>query len=773
MAIPNPDLELLQQPDTEENQEPIEDPQEVELEQEKAKSEAEDREDRLNTLLLDLVKKAEKEDEDIRYALLAQWRRNDLYFNNIQKIFLDSVAQDYRTLDQALKELEQISGINDVKIINIYRPFVESLVAALSVATPSVEFIPDDAEDPDDIETAQAYSHIAELTAKHNHNQLMLIKGLVTLYNCGTIAGYNYYKTDPAYGIIKKPGKVERKPVAVSDIRCQQCGELTDTGVPLDKLQEALAEPCAYCGGKTAPLPQILYVDEVTEYEETPKGRSCFDIFGPNYVKLPIYARNQASCGYLILRVEDHVAKFKTVYENEDLTSAGGDTQLYERWARVPIEYAGLLPPDLTTLRSAWFRPWYFNTLATDDAELLLSEYPNGCMVSVIGEIIVEVINEKLDDRWTISIDPKSNYIHAEPAGNAIIPLQDSENDIFNLGLQSIEFGIPETFANPKTLNFKKYRNSPSAPGMVTPALPPAPDKAISDGFHTVKTATLSNEYTTFAASLTTKAQFVTGAFPSLFGGNQEGSGNTATQYTESKNRALQRLQLTWQTISVFWCDLQTKVVTDYAKNLREDERFAQKQKGTFVNVWIRKSSLNGKVGHVEPETNGQLPQSWSQKKDFFMSLVQLQDPIIGKIIMDPNNTENIKLITGMPDFYLPGEEDRAKQYEEFFELSVSEPIGQQTDNPDMEMQGQEPQQMPSVMIDIDVDDHVVHMAVLKHILVSSEGRQLYKTAPASYQNCILHYRAHEMAQQAKTIAPSGTTGANEPAESAASTTQG
>ena len=64
-------------------------------------------------------------------------------------------------------------------------------------------------------------------------------------------------------------------------------------------------------------------------------------------------------------------------------------------------------------------------------------------------------------------------------------------------------------------------------------------------------------------------------------------------------------------------------------------------------------------------------------------------------------------------------------------------------------------------------------MQVLKNILVSSKGINLYKTNPMAYQNCILHYRQHQMAIQAKTMAPSGMTGINEPPESSSGTTQG
>lgn len=778
------DKQILAQPDDQQSQQP--DPNAKPVEAKPISPDEEDPEE-IEKLLLEVFTYAEKEDLDLRYNLIRQWKRNDYYFNNIQKIFFDGTARDFRSLDAIMSQFEEFANVDDIKTINIYRATAESLVAALSIAAPNVEFTPDDAEEPKDLDTAEAYSKIAELVSRHNNAQLMLVKALVQLYNTGVIFGYNYFKTDPAYGTVDIPSKTRQVPVIKANLNCATCGETIEPNIDPSTINPQAPVSCPLCGAQNPPQitpTTIEYVEEVTNYEKTPKGRAQFDIFSPTYVKVSLYARNQPACGYVILRIEDHIAKLKTIYETEDdkvtgkdgitISAGGGDTQLYERWGRIPIEYAGTMPKDMTTLRTGWLRPWYFNVLDNkENASKLIAKYPDGVKVSVINDQIVDIEEEKLDDRWTISIDPRANFIHAEPAGNAMIPLQDSENDIFNLGLQSIEYGIPETYVHPKTVNLNKYKKTKASPGMMVNAVPYSADTKLADAFYQSKTAVLSSEYTTFAQSLTAKEQFVSGSVPSIFGGTAEGQPQTATVYTESRNRALQRLQLTWQVMSVFWNGLIYKCCRDFAQNLRDDVSYAKKQNGTFVNVWIRKSQLEGSVGHVEPETNGQLPQSWGQKKDFIMSLVQMvpDSPVVAAIMTNPNNAENLKQVTGMPDFYIPGENDAKKQWAEYYELSVAKPNGQPPDpntNPAM----QEPQK-PSVLPDIDVDDHDTHMKVLKNILVSPVGTALYNTNPAGYQNCILHYREHEMMLQAKTIAPASGTPAGTPEPSATAHTNG
>jgi hypothetical protein len=741
---------------------PITEDQEILQQTEDKDKELQDQND--NDLLYKLVRMAEMEDEDIRYRLIRNAKRNEFYFNNLQKFYFDEVARDYRSLEAVVTELASVSGsaeLEDIKIPNVYRAYAESLIAALSIQPPNTEFTPDDSEDPDDIETAEAYSRIAELISRHNQAQLLLVKALVILFNQGVVFGYNFYKTDPAYGVVTRPKETRTVDKTTFNSYCPECNQLAASGLEQNQVNQPIQCPeCGFTGLTNLLSPQIEQVQEVVSWEDTPKGRSGFDVFGLTNVKVSIYARNQESCGYLILRIEDNVAKFKEVYSEfaDKITPSGGDTYLYERWGRVPLEYSGQIFKDITTLRTCWLRPWYFNNLQPEEAEYLKGKYPKGVMVSVIGEQVVEKQEEKLDDRWTITFDPRANFIHGEPAGNALTPLQDAETDVFNLGLQSIEYGIPETFANPKTLNFKKYKESRATPGMVTPALPPGPDKNISDGFHTIKTATLSSEYMNFERGLEAKTQFVTGAFPSVFGGTNLQGGQTATEYTESRARALQRLQLVWQMMSSFWRKLITKCVVDFAQNLREDERFAKKQNGTYINVWVRTSQLKGKVGHVEPELDPQLPQSWAQIKDTLMQVLNLQIPEVGQILLHPSNTEILKRAMGVRDFYIPGECDRNKQFSEYYELAAGQPLDEKTS---------------SVPIDIVVDDHQVHMLVLKGILVDSVGLQLYKTNPAAYQNCILHYRAHEMALQAKMMSIAGPTMPGEPPESAAVSKEG
>jgi hypothetical protein len=66
-------------------------------------------------------------------------------------------------LNSVLEELTK-EGVNlDIKYINVYRAYVESITAALSVDVPAVEFAPDDADNPEDIETQRTMKELVSL----------------------------------------------------------------------------------------------------------------------------------------------------------------------------------------------------------------------------------------------------------------------------------------------------------------------------------------------------------------------------------------------------------------------------------------------------------------------------------------------------------------------------------------------------------------------------------------------------------------------------------
>jgi hypothetical protein len=189
-----------------------------------------------------------------------------------------------------------------------------------------------------------------------------------------------------------------------------------------------------------------------------------------------------------------------------------------------------------------------------------------------------------------------------------------------------------------------------------------------------------------------------------------------------------------------------------YIKIVQEDERDVQrKDDGSFVNVLIRKSELQGKIGKVELDAGENLPLTWTQKKDLLFTLLQATNPKIMEILNAPENLTIIHEALGLVDFYVPGEDDIIKQYDEIKLLLDSEPI-EEPPSPEMIAEaiamGQPPPQMqevPSVEIDPIYDNHVVEFDICRKWIVSEAGRQTKTDNPEGYRNVLLHGRLHFM----------------------------
>jgi hypothetical protein len=394
---------------------------------------------------------------------------------------------------------------------------------------------------------------------------------------------------------------------------------------------------------------------------------------------------------------------------------------------------------------------WKLGASQQTEIDALTQKYPKGIYAIFVGDKLMEVHEESLVDHWTFTRSPISRFIHADPVGKPIVPIQESTNELYDLTSQTIEHGVPATYVDSTALDFDKYQDSRVAPGMIYPVRK-RPGQSIADSFYQLKTATLSKEIDIFRQRLDSDSQFLIGVYPSVYGGSMPDASDTLGEYQISGNKALQRLQLHWNTITHFWANLMRKTTVDYIAHMLEDEKFVEKQGNTFVNVWIRRAEMEGRVGSVEPETNEAFPLSWIQKRDLFTKMIQLQNPEIGAIMGHPENIGMIAQIMGTPEIYIPGDDDRDKQLIELRKLSLEQPMpgGEQ-------FTGVPGQMMPSIMPDMDVDNHGIHIEIAKAYLVAEEGRYLKQTNPPGYENCLLHLKAHMMMMQAMMPPPEAT----------------
>lgn len=680
--------------------------------------------------LEDLLKDARDEDRFVRDELLLVWRRLQYYWDNILDIFYDPVAREWAVpnWDELLEE-----GETPPRLINIYRPHGEAIVAALTVTIPGVFFHPDDADNPDDIEASKAYKSIVDLLTLHNNGSMLLIRAITKFFNQGTVFGYNYYLEDKKFGTYRVP-KIEAKEVPAFEAHCPQCGEALDGGIAEQVQPEYLCESCGYQG--PAEINETLEkIPQIVGYNNTPKGSVALEIFSGENVKVSMSARKQTDCGYLLLSFLQSIPLLRDIYyeklerENDDIEQAQFES--FDDFIKLPPQYYGELPDNSANVECLWLRPQQFWQLGTKEAEKVLAlkkKYPDGCYCIFINGKLMDVAPENLDDHWTISDNPFGDFIYARPLGENLATVQDISANLLEIELQTAEHGIPETFVDNKVLDLESYGQGRAKPGMIT-GVKPRPGKSIGDAFYTTKTAILSQEIDPLRQKIDEYGQFVTGSFPSIYGGSMQGGSKTLGEYSQSRAMALQRLGTFWKVACEFWANFMARAAVEYANKLKEldrDDKFTKREgNDNFVNVWIRSTSLSGRIGRVEPESSEQLPISWAQKKDAIMQLLQTANESILSVLTHPNNAALMKRVYGLGELFIPGEDSRMRQRKEFILLS----------------QGIE------VPINPEVDNEEIHIETLKSLLEGPLGENL---SPEGMNASMIHLMMHQQSVEQK-----------------------
>jgi hypothetical protein len=746
----------------------------------------------IQRLLTSIVDHIDQEDRGVREMQLRNWKQLKLFWSGFSRIWYSSTAHDWRIWDQDNQDSDTNQAVYD-KPVNVFKAYLESIIAALSIVVPPVKCFPDDADNTLDLATANAGDKIGQLIFRHNDASLLWLHSLFIYCTEGMTAGYTGIRTDKEFGTYKQKQyeDVEEQHEYTS---CSICKHLiqdrivsndnTDPNNPLPndnansqddiKLQKELVsrekdeinpeqddveldynllqgkELCPSCMQMMDPELQIekFTTTRLVGEIDQPKSRVEMHCDGGLYIKVPIYARCQAECGYLQYSYEGDY--LKALEENEDLdhdtliktitAKSAGSYDVYDSWARLSPAYQGAYPDNVVTTKHTWIRPWMFNYINDEkDRNSLKKKFPFGVKVTHVNSVYACAEPDALDDRWTLDYNPLADYVHYDPLGMLLTSIQEITNDLISLVLQTIEHGIGMTYADPAVLDFTAFGQTEVTPGGVFPATPKS-GKSLADGFHEIKTAQLSGEVMPFQNMVQSLGQLASGALPSLFGGAMQGQGETASEYSMSRSQALQRLQNIWKTRTIWWKNMFGKAIPMYIKEVAKqggEKDVKLNSDGKFINILINKAELEGKIGRVELEANENLPLTFNQIKDVIEKLLTAQIPEMQAIMADPENIPKIKEYLGLVDISVPGEDDRTKQYDEIKLLLDSSPIPSGVDE-----MGQ-PVEAASVEIDPIYDDHEIHFKIVKKWVTSEVGQQTKVSNEEGYKNVLLHGQMH------------------------------
>jgi len=711
--------------------------------------------------------------------------------------------------DRALEEMPRYQFVT-----NFYQGFGLSFVAVLSQDVASVRFYPQSAQSLVDIAAAKAASDVAELVERNNHVEHLLTSIGYFLWTDGKLGAYVRYVADgQRFGFREQEilAGVEI-PLGTDVWECPQCGmetavggdqrpDSSDQGAGDDgetlpgSLHSAAGAPnygaqentgrsgrddtasvygsnCPGCGaefgGKDLRRAERVTVPRVVETRRVANGQEVITIAGGLELNTPVWANEMHEFPYLQWQTEVHRAKLKAAYPHAankiETTPSQGAEDVYARVSRISVEQGlpSIHPGDalmnLITFDRTWLRPWAFYSVEDEEVRReLLALFPDGCYVAFAGDAYCEARNESMDDHWRVLHALPGDGQNRPSVGDSLVQVQERYNVLSNMQAETYEYGIPPIYADPQVLDFDALANQVAEPAAHFPARA-RPGQPLAAGFFQPAPAQVPPDMIRHQQDLIGPvAQFLTGLFPAVFGGNMEDV-KTASGYALARDQALGRLGLVWRRLKQFYGEVMLLGVEAFRKSRPEDLDVPLLGPDGMLDArMIRVADLKGNIA-VHPEADETFPRLKSQQRGVLQQLFGLKDPLIQEAMADPANIGYIKNVLGLTELVVPGEDSRNKQLREIQVLLGVAPIvvevpaaggDQRADNSEQEAgRASRTVVLPSVAVDLLLDNHAVEFEECKRWANSEAGQSARMTNPAGFANVRAHAEAHLRAMQ-------------------------
>jgi len=728
--------------------------------------------ERLQNAVRRLALELASESEISRRAEIRRIKQAHQFWRGLQYLWWSERDQNWHLpFEQKMTDESSVEDMPRYEFVtNIYQAFGLSIISVLSQDIPRVRFFPQSAESEADVSSAKSASEVSKLIERNNRIGNLIVEEAFHLWTGGKVGAYVRYVVDgQRFGFHPETELDERQVKIGGGWICGECGAETathkdDTGE--DENRKTSRQPdmnrpagrelqmeCAACGALLTEenyVPEeVITVPAGVRTTRVANGQEVLTIVGALELKTPPWANEIHEYPFLQWNMEVHQARLRAAYPHAakkiGAPIAAGESAQYERLARLeqsqggPVTAGGDFNPNLITFQRTWLRPWAFYQL--DDEALrdeLLAIFPDGCYAAFAGEVYCESRNENMDDHWRVMHAMPGDGSSGRPAlGDALISVQERFNTLSNLQIETYEYGIPPIYADSEVLDFDALQSQTAEPGAHYPAKAKA-GQPLAAGFFQPQAARVPPDLAGHAADLMGPvAQFLTGAFPALFGGAMTNT-STASGYAMARDQAMGRIGLVWRRMKFFHADLMLAAVDCFRKNRPGDVEVTLLGAGAaFESKWIRLVDLKGELFSY-PETDEQYPTQWADQRTVLMQLMANPDPRLQGVLGDPSNLGLLKRLIGLDELVIPDEESRTKQYREIAQLLQEQPVVRADSRTGAE------QMLPSIVPDEFADNHAVELDACKRWFSSDAGQIAKIEAPAGYANVRAHAQLHE-----------------------------
>jgi hypothetical protein len=730
-----------------------------------------------------IVDRCAKQDMAARRFEVEQTWEGRLFYRGYQHLLRRSGGGWILPQEQWRREPGKLSSIFDT---NIYTPYADIIIAALTRETPPVRFEPQDPQSDPDITTAEAADKYKTVFAQDNDLYALHTDLARYLWTDGRSHVYTRHVLDAQrFGMEDAEDENPVEPETEVPGGQAQPGE---TGGPSGGSPDASASPSGDDSGAQSGTEQDTEGVQPQPESGGPRGQEVSDCYGKLEVKVcPINSRTQHQYTALGFSMEYDTAYVKGMFpwiaDKIKPSSGVGELEL-DRIARINVAIAlsaSYVTGDAMvrdcTVGSWWLRPCAFLD-GLDDEEIqqeLLDTFPDGCKVVYAGQEYAYSRNETMDDHWSTVLARPSDGQNGAGLGTWLLPIQKRVNNWVDLLNDYFVKCVPMKHMDSQVFNIEALKKLGNVPGLVNP-FQRVPGVPAAELVFIEPTPTHQPSFPdTIWKFINELPQFMCGALPSLFGG--DASTDTVGGIAMQRDQALGRLGITWHAIQSGAAVYNRQAVMCAAKCRKPGDSIRRSIGNDALTIEV--ADLKGNI-QCYPESDSNFPESPIQKEARWQQLLDsaAKNPVAAKLLTSGHNLKIAKDNCGFEDADLPETDSDDKQLAEIDLLIKAAPIPNpqivQAQQQLMQMMSkakmvppEEQQQfaqsvqqatqaiqqlqqtMPlisSVEVDDKTDNHAVEAATCLRWINSPAGRKMRNGLPeekAGFMNVRVHFLQH------------------------------
>lgn len=652
---------------------------------------------------------------------------------------------------------------------NMYQMLATAFVAALCPQVPKAEWLPEDADEPADVATAEAAQILIDIIERQNKVKSLLKQQLLYLYMCGAYFRHTRYIVDrDRAGSHEEPvftgTEVQIQP---DRFHCFNCG----TDNPADNMAFMAAKHCKNCG---APLGEETFYPGVsatvpvqTGTQQVPNGMVAWTVYSPLEIDVDPSANSLEKTPIVNLEVEVHVAALRASYPamrkqisggaSSPLSPNGSIDRIARQQAYSQTGTASTIMQDQKpTLSRTWIQPWAFD-LEEDDTfgDRMRQLFPEGCLLINAGMVFLEAKPASVAGEWTWGKTHENFGMYPPAIGDVVIPF----NKRFNDNASRIDEYMDRcsagmTLANTRLIDSKAMNGKPLLPGVLNPVQfrQTGVGQTFADALYQFKFS-MDPEAFSYNDKMLYYAQMFAGVPPQVYGGAGDKHVETFGGQQQQLNTALGKLNIYWENLREETAAADELAVKCAQDNLTDDLKQVVRERGSeFRNNYVRLQDIRGSV-HAFPDTDQGFPITAAELRQRWMDLMDAaeKNPVTQAIFDEPSNQRQAATALGVPNMVIPGSAMESKVLQIIEKLQKMKPLpvvdpktGQQAIDP----QSGQPVQKPAIMPEQDIDDFDILRKEVRQYC--QKNFDIKYTNPAGYAHLLLYLQYATKMQTAK-----------------------